>query len=238
MEKFSFYDLLSVLFPGVVFVFMLNALLGVFDCSDCFDLSGEWELTVVFSVLFGALIYVIGFWLTSHCKWVYRICGLYHPVVQLFNRHPLPEAVIETLNNRAVTWYGKAIFTNKSVYDALPEQEQTEVGHLQDEFYDRMYYELDYCGKLDTAKAFQSFYFFFRSIFIASLLSVAAGILLYLLHFGAFLHIASPDGAKLGYTTLALLLLLFGSVFIARWYRQRMVWKMQWYFYAHLNSKN
>lgn len=238
MEKFSFYDLLSVLFPGVVFVFMLNAVLGLFGFADCFDLGEEWELTVIFSVLFGALIYVTGFLLTSHCKWMYRLSGLYMPVSQLFFRLQLPEAVTETLNRRADQWYGKAIFTTSAVYKALPEQEQAELEKMQDEFYDRMYYELDYAGKLDTAKAFQSFYFFFRAVFIASLLSALIGIVLYLLHFLAFLQIPAPEETKLCCTGVALLLLLFVSVIIARWYRQRMVYKMYWYFYTHINSKN
>jgi hypothetical protein len=169
---------------------------------------------------------------------VYRLSGLYTPVSQLFFRLQLPEAVTETLNRRADQWYGKAIFTTSAIYKTLPEQEQAELEKMQDEFYDRMYYELDYAGKLDVAKAFQSFYFFFRAVFIATLLSALIGIVLYLLHFIACLQIAAPEAAKLCCTGGALLLLLCGSVAIARWYRKRMVHKMYWYFYTHINLKN
>jgi hypothetical protein len=238
MEKFSLYDLLSVLFPGVVFVFMLNAVRNLFGIFSSYKLTEEWELLIVLSVLFGTLIYVISFTLVSRWKWLYRTCGLYTSVTVLFNRIPLPEIVRHTLNLRANSWYGQTIYTSPTEYADLTDEERTFIDKRQDEFYDRMYYELDYAGKLDSAKTFQSFYLFFRNLFIATLLSIFVGLLLLLLHLLPFLHLALPEGKDAVALAVIFTIVLLGSVYIARWYRQRMVQKMYWYFYVHINAKN
>lgn len=237
MEKFSLYDLLSVLFPGIVLVYMLDAIRKLFGIFSCYNLTEEWELLIVLSVLFGALIYVISFTLVSKWKWLYKKAGIYKHVTDLYNKMPLHDIVGGTLNKRADEWYQQHIFMSNIEFNALPTTEKTEIRKKQDEFYDRMYYELDYAGKLDTFKAFQSFYLFFRNIFVASLFSIMIGMLLFLVNFIPFLHFASLESKDTLALAGVLFVILIGSVFVARWYRLRMVLKMYWFFYVHINAK-
>jgi VIT1/CCC1 family predicted Fe2+/Mn2+ transporter len=237
MEKFSLYDLLAVLFPGIVFIYMLNAIRNLFGIFSCYNLTEEWELLIVLSMLFGALIYVVSFTLVSKLKWLYKTFGLYTHVTDLYYKTPLHDIVGDTLNKRADEWFHQHIFMSKPEFDALSATEKTGIRTKQDEFYDRMYYELDYAGKLDTAKTFQSFYLFFRNIFIASFISIVTGVIICLLNLVPFLHFAAPTCSDSTALVIVFAAILFASVSIARWYRSRMVYKMYWYFYSHINAK-
>jgi len=237
MEKFSLYDLLSVLFPGVIFLYILDGVRTAFGIAPDFALTDRWEVIIVLSVLFGAAVYVVSFRLVSQCKWVYRFCGIYTHVTVLYNELGLQGIIGKTLNKRANEWYEQDLYFSKDDFSRLSVEEQKEKTNLQDEFYDRMYYELDYEEKLETAKSFQSFYLFFRNVFVASVLGILF-LWFFQLVYSIPLFGLEPAGCKPLFSLSGIFVLVaLVSVYIARWYRKRMVMKMYWYFYSHINTK-
>ena len=48
MEKFSLYDLLAVLFPSVIFLYMLNARHQSFGILLTYPLTHKWENVLLF----------------------------------------------------------------------------------------------------------------------------------------------------------------------------------------------
>ena len=195
-------------------------------------------MLIILSVLFGALIYVISFWLTRHCKWLYRFFGLYNNVTVIYNKLHINKSLGAVLNARAHAWFGNDIFQDTEDFNQLSEVRQQEITNQQDIFYDRMYYELDYEGKLDVAKAFQSFYLFFRNVFLAAVVSIKVLIILYLIYLIPVLKPNAPDfvGSVLP-LLIAFAVTIAFSLFIARWYRTRMVYKMYWFFFTHINAQ-
>jgi len=237
MEKFSLYDLLAVLFPGIIFLFMLNVIRELFCLFPTYQLTDSWELLIVLAVLTGGVIYVISFLLTSRLKWWYKITGIYQHISGLYQTSDIHETIGSELNKRANEWYGNDIFFSKSDYNQFSESQKAEVCKLQDNFYDRMYYELDYAGKLTTPKSFQSFYLFFRNVFVASSISIFVLVMLYLVNLIPQFRFSTPDCGDTIITTIAFIFIFFCSNFIARWYRKRTIQKMYWFFYSHINSK-
>jgi len=237
MEKFSLYDLLAVLFPGVIFLYMLNTIRELFGILPDYELTDKWELLIIMAVMAGAIIYVISFLLTSRCKWFYRTTGMYRHISDLYQKASIHVTTGIILNKQAKEWYGRDIFFSTAEYNLLPEAEKVEVCKLQDIFYDRMYYELDYAGKLTTPKSFQSFYLFFRNVFVATAISIALLIALYLINLIPAFHFAKLNCNETITDLVTITFVYFSSIFIARWYRQRMIAKMYWFFYAHINSK-
>jgi len=237
MEKFSLYDLLSVLFPGIIFMSMLNEVRLIFGWFPGYNLTDQWEVLIILSVLFGALIYIVSFWLTERCKWVYKFFGIYRNLTFIYNQLDLHKIQGATLNRRAMEWYDEGVFVSAEDFKRLIDDEKEHLTDKQGEFYDRLYYELDYKGKLTVPKAFQSFYLFFRNVFLAAVISLKLGVLLYLVNLIPFLSFAQTDNfAALSLLILLTVVLIF-SLLIARWYRQRMVYKMYWFFYTHINAQ-
>jgi hypothetical protein len=234
MQKFSLYDLLSVLFPGVILLYMLDEVRRLFYMFPLWDLTKQWDVILILSVIFGAVIYVVSFWLTKHWEWLYKSLGIYKHVTQIYNQSTLHKHLGEGLNRRANEWYGSDIFLPVEAFNELPKAEQKSISDKQDEFYDRMYYELDYLGKFDVPKAFQSFYLFFRNLFLASLLSALALVVAYLISFISNSNFAHVDVATFVYLLALFVVTAALSVVIACWYRQRMVHKMYWFFYTHI----
>ena len=107
---------------------------------------------------------------------------------------------------------------------------------MQDEYYDRMYYELEYIGKIENAKAFQSFYFFFRQTTLACIVLLILGIVLQLLSLFSFFSLKTPETNSILWLAALLIILLLISIQLARWYRKRMVMKMYWAYFTHLNQ--
>jgi len=237
MEKFSLYDLLAVLFPGIIFLYLLDAVRQSFGILSSYPLTDKWQLLIIMAVMAGALIYTLSFLLTTRFTGFYRITGMYCPVSELYHTAGIHQHLGSGLNKRAAEWYGNDIFFSKTEYTQLSDSQKHEVCRLQDDFYDRMYYELDYAGKLTTPKAFQSFYLFFRNVFVASTISIVLLALLALVSPVISPELSVPDGNRVLILALAFLFLFFCSNFIARWYRQRMITKMYWFFYTHINSK-
>jgi hypothetical protein len=216
---------------------MLDEIRELFCLLPLCDLTKQWDIILILSVVFGSVIYVVSFWLVCHWQCLYKSIGIYRHVTQIYNQSDWHKHLGEGLNRRANEWYGSDIFLPVEAFNELPESEQEGISEKQDEFYDRMYYELDYLGKLDVPKAFQSFYLFFRNLFLASLVSALALVVTYLINLVGTLNFAYVDGGRFGYLLALFVVTAVLSVVIARWYRQRMVHKMYWFFYTHINAQ-
>lgn len=237
MEKFSLYDLLAVLFPGAVGLYMIDAVRKLYGLCPNYSLTDKWEVVVILAVLVGGLIYRFSFLLTHRFKWFYQYTRLFRPVSELYLSGHLHAVAGEVLNRQAQHWYGRDIYFSQAEYDALLPAIREKCDSLQDEFYDRMYYQLEFDNKLSTPKAFQSFYLFFRNVFLASILAMKLLLLLYLLHFVPGCTIVPAPLFSLLQAAFLLVIIQFSTLVVARWYRQRMVLKMYWYFYIYLENK-
>jgi len=162
---------------------------------------------------------------------------MYKPVDALYLKMKFLHTLMnESLNKKAKAWYGRPIYYSHTDFHKLPAHEQKTVGDLQDEYYDRMYYELEYHAVIDQPKTFQSFYFFFRQIALAGLLLLLINLLLSSLSFIPNTSLNPIDlMASLSQTTF-LIVILIVSVCLARWYRKRMVMKMYWAYFTHINQ--
>lgn len=242
MDKFSLYDLLGLLLPGVILVWLVN-LLNMLYCALPFSLiPNNWKVGVgilfCLALIAGAMLYVLNFWLANKIKWYNRVFGMYKPVADLYLEMGWAHQMMNgTLNYKARKWYNREIFFDKDAFNGLSTSDQEKVKALQDEYYDRMYYELDYNEKMEHARTFQSFYFFFRQLVSACLIVLLLGLVLQLtsLTFGNS-YLCQPQVGNLFLIVIGLLAALFLSVALARWYRKRMVMKMYWAYFSHLNQ--
>lgn len=241
MDKFSLYDFLGLLLPGVIFLFFSNALNQFYGINlELFE-ALNWEIYIsialCFAIIVGAIFFASNFYLAKRVMWFNRFFGMYKHVAELYLQMPfLHKLMSQTLNKKANEWYRKDVFFEKNDYDKLDEETKNEINDLQDEYYDRMYYELEYLDKIENSKTVQSFYFFFRQTalaFILLLLFVAA---LSILQFFSWVNLSSPDTYKIIWLTTFLVSMLFISVKLAKWYRKRMVMKMYWAYFTHLNQ--
>lgn len=237
MEKFSFYDLLAVLFPGAIGLYLVDAVRQLYGICPDYSLTDKWEVVVILSVMMGGLIYRISFGLTRHANWFYQFTGLYRPVSELYFSANLHSIAGDTLNRQAQHWYGRDIFFAYQEYNELLPAIREKCADLQDEFYDRMYYQLEFDNKLSVPKAFQSFYLFFRNAFLTSVLAMLLLILLYLLHLVPGCTLVAPTTGRWLLHLTVIMAMQLSMLSVARWYRQRMVLKMYWYFYIYLANK-
>lgn len=246
MDKLSLYDILGMLLPGVMFLFFLT----IVNCSYAIypesflslDTAGEVkELSVLFSfsMIAGSCFYAINFYLVNKTQWYNKLFGMYDHVAKLYLKAPFLHGLMnETLNKKAFERYGKKIFHSKNQFEALEKQEQNTVFDFQDEFYDIMYYELEHHEKIGYAKDFQSFYFFFRQMVTALMLTMILTIigLLYAL------KTTNCDLSDYGWVSVKMLvcflLLMLLCTQLARWYRKRMVLKMYWAYFTLLNNQD
>ena len=240
MGKFSLYDLLGLLLPGVLFLFFCNVISNLYGFAPAFFGALNWQvnigITLCFALIIGATLYASNFYLVEQ-KWYNWFLGMYKPVTVLYLKIKfLHKLMNETLNEKAKEWYGKNIFFSKADFDFLTADQQKETEDLQDEFYDRMYYELEHHAKIEHPKTFQSFYFFFRQTALACILLLFLEVFLFALHFITSLHLNKPDI----FTALCLggllFFILFVSARLAQWYRKRMVMKMYWAYFTHLKQ--
>jgi hypothetical protein len=238
MEKFSIYNLLGLILPGAVLIFMLDILRNIFGILPEYTLTDSWETIVLVSIILGAILYVTTLQAVNNKKLNKHVWGLYKHVTDLYlGMKSLHSFMNETFNKRANEWYGKDIYISNDEYHRLTPEKQTEIKDLQDEFYDRMYYELDYENKNEIPKNFQSFYFFFRQLTLACLISFMALLLLTGLSLLPFLECTTPCMIEIITYFMGIGLLFIVSIWLGRWYRQRMVLKMYWAFYTHINLK-
>lgn len=242
MDKFTLYDFLGLLLPGVIFVFFCNTLNDFFCIYPVLfksvNMGVNIGISLCFALIIGAIHYTANFYLANKVKWYNRVFGMYKHVADLYLQMKfLHKLMNQTLNQKANEWYKKDIFFNKVDFDKLDDKAKEEINDLQDVYYDQMYYELEYHNKIEHAKGFQSFYFFFRQTALACILLLLLTGVLCLLQFIPYLHINNPDTCKVIWLAILLFILLFISVQLAKWYRKRMVMKMYWAYFTHLNQK-
>jgi len=232
MDKFSLYDLLGLLFPGLFFLYLFQLELNLLEISSFsiqMTLKSDWILFLFLGLLIGSLLYVTSFAIVQK-KFFVRFFPVYHGVLRIYNNMPfMHDMFANTFNKKAREWTDKDVFIRKDSYDLLDEKQQKLQEDLQDEFYDRMYYELEYLAKIDVSKSFQSFYFFFRQ-------SLLAAILLLLLALILFLYSFSHISVKQSICAIGIPL-LFCILFtrLAMWYRKQMILKMYYTYFTHLN---
>ena len=198
MEKFSLYDLLGLLLPGFLFVYfctVLNALFNV--CPFLVDTNGldiSLGILLCFALITGAMLYAVNFWLVNYAQWYNRLFKMNKHVTDLYlEMKTLHKFMNETLNRKATEWYGKEIFYTRTKFKSLIDADQKQIKELQDEYYDRMYNELEYINKIDTPKTFQSFYYFFRQLVTANLVLLTAGIILQVTSLFSFSGLCHPS---------------------------------------------
>lgn len=240
MEKFSLYDLLGLVLPGALFIYFGNVIVSLFFPQSLFNIDIEKGLEIgaylCFVLIMGAVLYTSNFYLIN-IKWYNKLFGMYRYVADLFWENKImPKIMIPMLNIKANEWFKKPAFYSSDDYNKLDKEAKQNVNDLQDEFYDRMYYELEYVQKNDHPKTFQSFYFFFRQVALACVLLIVLGLILLLISWVTCNFLNHPEFYKslLVFTNLASILVV--SVILARWYRKRMVVKMYWAYFTHLNQ--
>lgn len=240
MGKFSLYDLLGLLLPGVLFLFFTYAISNIYGLPPEFLGPLNWQVNIgislCFALIIGAMLYTANFYLVKKSCYN-RLLGMCKHVTVLYLKMKfLHQLMNKTLNEKADEWYAKNIFFSKADFDILPKDKQKEIEDLQDEFYDRMYYELEYHGKIEHAKTFQSFYFFFRQTALACIILLLLAIFLFALHFIPSLHLIKPDTCNSLWLGGLLFFILFVSARLAQWYRKQMVMKMYWAYFTHLKQ--
>lgn len=233
MSKFSLYDFLGLLLPGVMFLFFFNEINNIYEIYprvlDAKDLKLNIGILSCFVIIIGAVLYVSSFYLVKK-NFYKRIFGVYKPITVLYREmFFLHEIMNPTLNKKANDLYDEDLFFSNTNFDSFSPEKQNKIDQLQDVYYDQMYYELEYQGKNEHAKSFQSFYFFFRQTVLAiSLLLIFQIILSASLLF--------PCGFIKEPKLCIVIVLGCLSILLAKWYRKQMVMKMYWAYYTHLNQ--
>lgn len=241
MDKFSLYDLLGLLLPGIILVWLLislNTLYGILPVSIPND--GQ-ELSIgmlaCLGLIAGSMLYAVNFWKFENFKFYRRLTGVYNHVANIYmGFHNLHAVLNERLNRQALEWYDRAIFFTEKEFKNFNSERQKLLRDLQDQFYSRMYYELEYHGKMEAAKTQQSFYYFFRQLATALLFVMVLLLLLQpYFYFSNSGNLPVLWPCWLGWM-IALLLSLALCALLARSFRNRMVKKMYWAYFTHLNE--
>lgn len=241
MEKFSLYDLLGLLLPGVLFVYfcnVLNSIFGVLQFAITANgLDVNTFIMLCFALIAGAMLYAINFWLIKR-TWYKRLFGMKKPIDELYLKLDVPHWEMNPiLNQKAQEWYKKPIFFSEKELEDRKAKLTTEEKKLQDEYYVRMYYELEYMDKIDSAKTLQSFYYFFRQIVTACLMLLVLYLLLTFIHLVSGSVLPANQSKLASWLPLLLVLTTILSAGHAQWYRKSMVLKMFWAYFTHLNQQ-
>lgn len=240
MEKFSLYDFLGLLLPGVLFVYFGNVLNLLYNFFPFTYTVSAWDISALIllcvALVAGAMLYTVTFWLIK-CQWYNGLFGLKKHVADLYLELNVPfQSMNEVLNKKAMEWCGKNIFFSKAELTARNMPLTDEEKNLQDSYYDRMYYELEYVDKIDSAKTLQSFYYFFRQTVTACLMLLVLHFILIVVGLFSGTVMANSEAKLVFWIPVLLLTILVLSVGHARWYRKSMVLKIYWAFFTHLNQ--
>ncbi|MGP1551965.1 MAG: type VI-B CRISPR accessory protein Csx27, partial [Porphyromonas gingivalis] len=96
MEKFSLYDFLAIILPGIAFIVVFRIIFSSLHLSLPVDIPLGLESTIVYALICGAVLYVLSF---SLVKLFPRLFGLYRHVADLYQKmkalHPIMN---DTLN--------------------------------------------------------------------------------------------------------------------------------------------
>ena len=238
MEKFSLYDLLGLLLPGVLFLHFLGILNNLFvKANIAFPDTGlDLGIYICFSLILGAVLYSASFYLTQFS--FYRKM-LYKPTGTIFmDNHKLRNQLGKKMNEISLAWFGKNLFLPQGDESESDKEELDLLCKLREDFYDRMYYTLELSKNNEHPKTFQSFYFFFRQLVLACFILLLLSLVLYGLSCLNALSLSKPDWGSLTAFASLIILILITSIILARWYRKRMVEKMYWFFYIYINQVN
>lgn len=238
MDKFTLYDLLGLLLPGYIFTWLLNALNTIYNITPYSIIGTSWDSNIGFvfciSMIVGAILYALNF---RFMRWkgYSKVTGIYQSISSLHLENPNCKELNSGLNNKAIELYEQEIFYTDDNSDTIDTKRKDELSNLQNSFYDRMYYELDYHEKLDSAKAFQSFYFFFRHLFAACWLTLVISAIISIISLTTD-HITLPHCSVALPLHISIFIGMAVSLILAKWYRKRMVHKMFWSFFTHISQ--
>ncbi|NII28513.1 hypothetical protein HB364_25745 [Pseudoflavitalea sp. X16] len=189
MDKLSLYEFLSFFLPGITVIYIMYQVMpaGYGFLKPSTDLLDGLMISII-ALATGLLVHSISFlWLKY--KW-YK--WLVYPSVNCI--------------------VAKDKETIKINYRKLKENEEHK-NDTAEEIFDKAYWYLEYHGKIDTAKMFQSMYFFLRNMVTLCLLMIPV-LSLSLIFFYSF-------------NTILFIVILFLSLFaistIANFYRRKMV---------------
>ena len=240
MEKFSLYDFLGLLLPGVIFLFFGNVINNLFGVVPILFTTLDFEINIVillcFALIIGATLYVLNFHLIK-TKWYNRIFGMHKHVADIYLKlgylHPFMNKI---LNQRAMEWYKEKIFLTRKKFEELEDKEKKRIRKLQDKYYDRMYYELEYLDKNEISKAFQSFYYFFRQTALACVILLFGIFVFQLISLFQILGFTAQknDIIKILWLSIILIIVLIISVLLAKWYRKRLIMKIYQTYFNHI----
>lgn len=246
MEKFSLYEILGIILPGLVFLFFLDLLNDIWYVIPQnylqFILGADWEnlsIFFCFGFIFGMFFYTINFELVKR-KWFNKLFGMYVPTADLYDAIKSLHDLNGILNKKAIEWFGREVFLQPTQFAKLNRASKEDIKKLQGEFYDRAYYELEYHDKISVAKSFQSFYFFFRQmVTVCSVLILFAAFIMIKSCFSQYIgggNVDCPPYQETAYYILAIFLLLLLSRYLARWNRKRTVLKLYFSYFIHIQS--
>jgi hypothetical protein len=240
MEKFSLYDLLGLLLPGVLFVYFCNVFNSLFGVLKFAITTTGWDVSTLillcFALIAGAMLYAVNFLLIKQ-RWYNWLFGMKKHVADIYLDLAIPfQSMNLALNKKAIEWYGNLIFFSKEELARRKTQLTDHERNIQDDFYVRMYYELEYEDKIDSAKTLQSFYYFFRQTVTACLLLLVLFLIL-MTGYAIFGKLPRDMNQVLGIPILLILTVAL-SAWHAQWYRKSMVLKMYWAYFTHLNQNS
>jgi hypothetical protein len=241
MEKFSVYDFLGLMLPGTLFVYFCDLINSAYSVVPYSLVSGSWDLKVgiilCLALICGAILFALNFWLVEHALWYNRIFRMYDHVFDIYLDMPsLHSFMNPVFNRKAQSWFGQEIFFIRDELDPMDGKDRQQKKEYQDQFYDRAYYELEYQNKIDQAKTVQSFYFFFRQVVTACLILLGLIVSLQIIYSVFNMNCRGTNSECKIQIVAFLVVITFISVILAHWYRKRMVQKIYWAYFTHLNQ--
>lgn len=155
MDKFSIYEFLSFLLPGVIYVYIFQHI----STWDFFNIhsTSDTEDDIIFiciSLFVGLLLHYLSFYcIQKKFRWYKYI--LYRPL--------------------------KNYLSNESIKIALKKIINIKGEKTIDEIFDEAYWYLEAYDKIGTSKMFQSMYFYLRNFVIGYIVSLPYMIIIYFL---------------------------------------------------------
>jgi hypothetical protein len=234
MDKFSLYDLLGMVLPGFIVMYLGNLICNEYGLIITMPGNTEWlvdfSLSLSLAILIGAILFASSFYLVQK-KWFKNITGLYENTYAIHKKSKVASLMNAQLNKVSQSWFSKDIFFGESETEEVNDEEK--MNNLREHFYDRMYYELDYLKKVEGVITAQSFYFFFRQTALGCIILLIVALPMPLLH--TFFLVGKGNLVKEVAIVLILSSFVVLSIKLAIWFRKRMVTKIFWTYYTHIN---
>lgn len=251
MDKFSIYELLSIIIPGFVATKIIQYYLNLFNVTIPFpigDTVGDNIFLLVVVILLGVVIHVLTFRLMKY-KWfkycvypseseyiVKSKCKELSMIMPSVTQYYLKDKMHDDVSEKIIIKKGVEIKNN---VDGKEQTVMTE--DVTQEFYnwtfDFAYYYLEVSDKIAQAKNFQSFYFMFRNLFVLSLVNfIILSVLAFSSYFGA------DENNLLNCRTVAMFVLLIIFTWllsiVALWLRGKMIDRVFWSYYVDRRIKD